>query len=755
MASSSPPDTRTTSGTSNADLFLISLLLLYLELACIRWFPAHVLYLTFFSNAMLLASFLGMSLGCLLVDRKTNYLALTAPMLFIAMLAAQLIGAERDALQTVLRVDDPLSPQLVFFGTEYAADDPSRLVIPMEALAGFFFLAIALVMIGPGQELGRAFNRQSDRLRAYSLNIAGSLAGILLFALSSFWELSPVWWFSLVAAGLSYFVFGSAAVLRQPDRWRWLPIVAPCLVGILVMSAKTSGAVMEGDALVGQHYWSPYYRVDYDSGRNKQISVNLIGHQAMVSRDDDANPSYAYALPHLLQRDSGGAPFGDVLIIGAGSGNDVSRALAWGARSVDAVEIDPVIQRIGQDDHPDKPYQDPRVSVHIGDGRNFLRLAPKQYDLIVFALVDSLVLHSGYSNIRLESFMFTREALADVRAHLKPGGVFVMYNYFRQGWIVDRLSQGLRDAFQADPLIVTLPFQQEIGPDTRGGFTILMSGATGHIVEAFARGTAYRLAAGQAPSPATPNGFLVPATEAGDDGWMRFGPARLTSTARLHDATDDWPFLYLRSPMIPGVSTRGIAVMGGIALVLFVFVARTGPRDSQGWRLNPRMFFLGAAFMLVETKAVVHMALLFGSTWIVNTIVFAGVLIMILAANLYVWKARPARLTPYYVGLMIAIAINWAVPLDSLLGQSRAWQIAGASVLAFTPILFAGVIFAVCFGRSLQPNRDFSANVAGSMAGGLAENTSMLLGFQHLTVVIAAFYLLSMITRPNHTGAER
>ena len=69
----------------------------------------------------------------------------------------------------------------------------------------------------------------------------------------------------------------------------------------------------------------------------------------------------AYALPHLLNRDAGGRPFGQVLIIGAGSGNDVSRALAWGAHRVDAVEIDPVIQRIGKRDHPDRPYDDPRV----------------------------------------------------------------------------------------------------------------------------------------------------------------------------------------------------------------------------------------------------------------------------------------------------------------------------------------------------------------------------------------------------------
>ena len=179
-------------------------------------------------------------------------------------------------------------------------------------------------------------------------------------------------------------------------------------------------------------YWSPYYRVTYirDQGL---INVNLIGHQQMQPR---TAPFPAYALPHLLNRDAGGQPFSDVLIIGAGSGNDVSRALAWGAQHVDAVEIDPVIQRIGKRDHPDRPYDDPRVTVHLNDGRNFLKSTTRQYDLIIYALVDSLVLHSSYSNIRLESYLFTKQAMDDVRRRLKPGGLFVMYNYFRQGWIV-------------------------------------------------------------------------------------------------------------------------------------------------------------------------------------------------------------------------------------------------------------------------------------------------------------------------------
>ncbi len=87
---------------------------------------------------------------------------------------------------------------------------------------------------------------------------------------------------------------------------------------------------------------------------------------------------------------------------------------------VDAVEIDPVIQRLGKQDHPDKPYDDPRVFVHLNDGRNYLRSSNQQYDPIIYALVDSLVLHSSYSNIRLESFLFTKQAMDDVKKRLKP-----------------------------------------------------------------------------------------------------------------------------------------------------------------------------------------------------------------------------------------------------------------------------------------------------------------------------------------------
>ena len=193
---------------------------------------------------------------------------------------------------------------------------------------------------------------------------------------------------------------------------------------------------------------------------------------------------------------------------------------------------------------------------------------------------------------------------------------------------------------------------------------------------------------------------------------------------------------------------RGMGIMGALGvLLLFIFLPKRAGRLGR-FGFDPRMFFLGAGFMLVETKAVVHMALLFGSTWMVNSVVFFAILMMILLANLFVLKFRPQQLGLYYAALFVALALNVVIPLDFFLGMNRSAQVVASCLLVFLPILFAGVIFAVSFGRSTEPDRDFGANTAGAMLGGLAENSSMLLGFQHLVLVAVAFYALSAILRP-------
>lgn len=751
---------------SAPSLFMISGLALFLELACIRWFPAHVLYLTFFTNAVLLGTFVGLSIGCMLADRPTRFLRYTPHFMMLALAAGMLVVELRSHVERYVNVADQANPDVVFFGGEVSVLKQVEFRFPLEIILGLFFVLAALVMLGPGQEMGRAFNRVEHRGKAYALNLLGSLTGILLFALVSMFELPPVAWFSLVALGLTVF-------LSNGDE-RPTMLSHSCLAGAVTLSLLTSG-VLPPKPNQPTTIWSPYYRIDFEPTQ-QSISTNLIGHQQIQPRGE---PSVEpYALPYLFHRDIKAWPeFRRVLIIGAGSGNDLSRALQWcpADAHIDAVEIDPVIQRLGAAHHPDQPYADPRVTLHLNDGRNFLRQAPAEsYDLVVFALIDSLVLQSGYSNLRLESFLFTTEAFRDVQRVLKPTGVAAVYNFFRQGWIAARLRDELQTAFDAEPVMLTNPPKDFVKlNEFDRGFTIFFAGNAQTLEplrSAFERtGNTYWYpwavpvttdmpsgfrAADNPPPPLQSSGYVVPMDIGGqpiEPRWVRFRIAELEPSPELAPATDDWPFLYTRSPSLPDHSVRGMALMVILSLGLWWATSKVAgvpapwdiERLPREWGTLVRSFFLGAGFMLVETKAVVHMALLFGGTWTVNTIVFAAVLLMSLAGNLLAMKLKPRNLTPYYGLLFVSLVLNVIIPLDAFLGMSSAMQIVGACLLAFAPVGCAGIIFSATFARSNRPNQMFGANVAGALVGGLAENASMLLGFRHLILVAMGFYLLS------------
>ncbi len=496
--------------------------------------------------------------------------------------------------------------------------------------------------------------------------------------------------------------------------------------------------------------WSPYYAIDYDP-HYRFIDVNNIGHQAMVPFDSGGS---AYSLIHLLHKAAGEAPFKDALIIGAGSGNDVAHALRFGASHIDAVEIDPAIQRIGIKDHPDHPYADPRVSRDLDDGRHFLRTTDRRYDLVVYALVDSLILHSGYANIRLESYLFTEEALKDIKRVLKPGGMFVTYNYFRQGWVVERIAAMAESVFGCKPVVMTLPHQETVPASARAGFTIIVAGCNPEIANAFAGGKTFWLNK-LPPRNLAVNGFKIdPAGMKPEESqnWQKIAPAVLVHDAQSpRFATDDWPFLYLRGRLIPDLTLRAMLILGVLgAGMVYLFM----PKGRRRLRLDMRMFFLGAGFMLLETKAVVQLALLFGSTWIVNSMVFFTVLVLILLANFYVLKAQPSRLVWYYLGLFALLACAIAIPLDLFLGGGTVWRYIVPCVLALGPMLFAGVIFALSFRGSRDPDLSFGSNIAGSVVGGLAESVSMLTGFRYLLLLAIAFYLLSAWPRSQVQTAD-
>jgi spermidine synthase len=491
--------------------------------------------------------------------------------------------------------------------------------------------------------------------------------------------------------------------------------------------------------------WSPYYKIAY-TPQNRLIETNNIAHQVMLPVGY-AGP--AYDLLHLLNRDAGGKPFEDVLIIGAGSGNDVAVALAYGAKHVDAVEIDPVILDIGRADHPNQPYADPRVTVHNDDGRSFLRKTSRKYDLVIFALVDSLVLHSGYSSIRLESFLFTRQAFDDIAARLKPNGVFAAYNAYRQGWIVGRIAKMTEEAFGTKPIVISLPYVESIRPmDRQSNMTFLLAGHNASIIAAITREFEQRQSFWVNQRPAVNkslNGFgpqPPPAPESSAADWHRIAPATVETSSITRLPSDDWPFLYLREARIPSLNLWSMALIAGLSLAI-LYACAPMRRVHPNWQ----MFFLGAGFMLLETKGVVHMALLFGSTWLVNSVVFFAILVMILASNLFVLVLKPQKLWPYYVLLSAALLVNILVPMSRFLALPGWEKVAVSCAVIFVPIFFAGIIFGTSFRDSSQPDVDFGSNIAGAILGGLSENLSLMIGFKNLLIVALAFYVLSAVLR--------
>jgi spermidine synthase len=299
---------------------------------------------------------------------------------------------------------------------------------PREVVLAVVFAASATILALVTEGLARTFAR-FENLDAYRLDLVGSLLGVLGFAALSFLRTPPLVWGAVAVVGF--------LVLWLPK----LPTIpqAVSLVALLV--------VLGVESFAPNTQWSPYYKIEAvpnpDLGGQLQIDVNGVPHQAHQAAEfAPGGQLYLAVSPERLR---------NVLVIGSGGGNDVAVALQRGAEHVDAVEIDPVLYELGRDNHPDRPYSDPRVDIHIGDGRAFLEQTDQTYDLILLALPDSITLLSGQSSLRLESYLFTEEAMASARDRLAPGGIFAMYNYYQEPWLIDRYGNTLNRVYGRRP----------------------------------------------------------------------------------------------------------------------------------------------------------------------------------------------------------------------------------------------------------------------------------------------------------------
>ena len=640
--------------------------MLFVELALIRWTAANNVYLAFLTNFVLLASFLGIGVGFLRAGSRRSLL----PVGVIGLAALIAFG-------------------LAFPVSFVRLSGPDQLVsalglrpLPERLSLGVIFALTVVTMAGIAHTVATSFVKFPP-LEAYRLDILGSLAGISVFSLLSFLQLPPVAW-GAIAAGLI------ACLLGRRLRW-WLLLALAATVTLLGLESAQP-----------HHYWSPYYKIVAVPGRHSLlIRVNNVPHQNATELRR-LEPFYFYPYRHVDRRS-----LGNVLIVGAGNGNDVAVALSRGARHVDAVEIDPVIQHLGSLYHPNHPYQSRRVSVHIDDGRAFLEQATSRYDLILFALPDTLTLLSGQSSLRLENYLLTIEAMRAARSHLKPGGTFAMYNYY-QPFLLRRYASTLQTVYGVSPCV-------ELG--TRLG------GRRQAVLTESRHG------------------------RAADCRHYWHG-------ARLAPATDDWPFPYLPSRTIPRFYLDWLALIA-VASLLIIRVAG-GPLHRMAPYLD--LALMGAAFLLLETKNIVQFALLFGTTWFVNSLVFAGVLLSVLAAVEVASHFRLPRPRVLYTALGASLAIAWAVPAESLLALTPLPRFLAATVIAFMPIFFANLIFSQRFKSTAATAAAFAANLLGAMVGGALEYTALITGYRFLLIIITILYTLAYLTgrgllgRPVGTG---
>ncbi len=660
---------------------------LFLELAVIRWQSTVFEFFAFYKNFGLLSCFAGLGLGYALAGRKGTFLFLSIPLLvwqFVFMfvlryawggsvLSAVRAIPFREQLNMGVGIPDIIGSSAVYF------------------LLAVIFLLTVLAFLPIGQLCGRLMQRRTN-LKAYGLNLLGSLAGILAMLLVSFLWTPPVVWFAVCCAVILWLHF------RTP---KWIISGAGfSLAAMMVLAWPVD--------LAWQRIYSPYQLLEVGHSDSGLPLLRAAGHyfQAIVdlrpSRTEaDLQPSRTYYdLPYGLR-----VPLQDVLIVGAGTGNDVAAAIRSGAARIDAVEIDPAIQAIGREVHPEKPYSNPRVHTVINDARSFLRTTDRTYDEIVYGVLDSHTVLSQASSVRLDSFVYTVEGLRDARKRLTSNG------------------------------ILSLSFAL-ISPDLGRKIYLMMQAAFD----------------GRAPYCAVIKGGPTAFIESNDQNWRL--PASVWARPGLFDgtsvyadpslhadvSTDDWPFFYMPRRVYPAsylIMVLQVLLLSSLVTGAFV---RALPRRS-----HLSFFFLGAGFMLVETKAVTEMGLTFGNTWQVIGIVIACILIMAFLANCVVQYLGIKRSYLVFVVLLATLILGWWIAKAGGLSSTTAGRLETA-VLLTSPLFFSGIIFSSLLSSNKDLTGMMAFNLLGAICGGLLEYNSMYFGFQFLYLIALGCYALAFVS---------
>ncbi|MEM7541434.1 MAG: class I SAM-dependent methyltransferase [Pseudomonadota bacterium] len=678
----------------NPRIFIVTFSILALELAFIRWAGGQVQIFAYFGNLILIVAFLGLGLGVGFGRGGKSKLSGAYPCLTVVCL---IFGFSEHLGIANLRFPDP---SVSLWGSEVAVGAGSTTFNLLVFIALVASIAVIFTLLG--SELGAQFARSKEKsVDAYLADLAGSLAGTICFTGLTLLSLSPPAWF----------ILGLLPLLLLQPRFLNFILVA---IALLACHASTGGAI-----------YSPYNRIEISgiSNNSRVITVNRDFHQYIHDLSDAsiaAAPTLSkartiYDLPFAIATNKGSA-----VVVGAGTGNDAQAALRNGFSKVTAVDIDPFILEIGHELHPEGPYKSPKVVTVAEDARAFFKQyqGPK-FDAVVYGLLDSHAMVSSLSTIRLDNFVYTKEAISEAWQHVKPSGhLAVGFSVFAGDFIAERIYRILHDATGVEPVAF---------------FHAYNFGATFVISRENREAIAGRLSslAGK-----TPIKFL-----------------ELSEVSeRQRVPSDDWPYLYVRPGAFPWLY---VLVLGIIVLSAVFIIPRAYGASKTDRSFNFPMFFMGAAFLLLETRGITALSLLYGSTWIVNALVFIGILTMALAATFLVRRGHTYHPKTLFILLFVATLALWQFDLNLL--NALPLEIRGVvgGLIHAIPIFFAGLLFPVLLARSVDPAAALGSNLLGAVFGGCLEYLSMVIGLSALVGIASVFYLLAMLCAsesPRHTA---
>lgn len=698
---SNPPRAKTYMSIG-LELFVVSFLALFCEMVVIRWLATEIRTFAYFKNVPLLAVFLGLGLGFVWAERKHDFYKWSA---FGLLCLAGLLTVAFKLGLTYITFVNPDQFMLWGLGSEQEKVTPLWQTIRSLLIMSGVFVLTSSIFIGLGQRMGKLFS-QMRPLSAYSINVAGGFLGTLLLLALSFMNTGPGIW--MIIAGALYFLID-----RRP--------VSAALVcfgiayGVWLAPFITAES-FHGDAV--ETVWSPYYRIDVvrlkapPPYQNVQLGYNVyINYDSFQSIVDCTDATLA-RLPQAVRNtilDSYTEPFRlsknadqRVLILGSGSGSDVAAALRCGVKSIDAVEIDPCIATIGKQFNPNRPYSSPYVSLHVTDARNFLQNCRKKYDVIVFATLDSHAAFSSLSSLRMDNYVFTEESLKQAAHLLKPDGIIYINFIIPGDWLWQRHAKALSLASG----MVPVGYRHNEG---------LLAGTlmAGPGIKAANLPEALRLKRVAAVNLDTP----------------------------IDIATDDWPFLFLPHRGVSLLYALPLLVMLAIGALPVSLEFAKGACNLTNWQ----MFFLGMGFMLLEVRAMADLSLLFGSTWIINTVIISAVLVVILIANFLAMRISQRFVSGLLAGVLVLLMASALVGADTFI---RMGALAGGACgisMYLMPLIFASAVFALLFKSTEHPSTALSFNLIGGGVGICLEYLSMSLGVRALGVVGGLLYAVVLV----------